>query len=230
MEMAEAARTRIFTSGVLAGVAGLLVFLVVHHLWIVPIWFIAPIGLPIAAAGGAAVGWAYDELSPRLPARPWTVLAVVALIWVILLPGIVLAELRRPFFTLEPDGSTILAVSVGRVAVGFLVELLVTSVLVGALAGRVIGGTRRAALATAVAGFVFALGPGHNIPFIGGTSGLGKELVIMAAIIFVSAVVLVETQALAERLPIRKKPPESGSIDRSSLVQELEDEPFNRIR
>jgi hypothetical protein len=230
MAMVESARTRALAPGVLAGVVGLLVFLAVHHLWIAPIWFIAPIGLPIAAAGGAAVGWAYDELSPGLPPRPWTALAIVALIWTILLPGIVLAELRRPFFTLAPDGSAILAVSVGRVAVGFLTELLVTAVLVGALVGRVIGGTRRASLATAVAGFVFALGPGHNIPFIGGTPGVGKEMVIMAAIIFVSAVVLVETQALAERLPVWSKPPESGSIDRNALVKELEDEPFNRIR
>lgn len=230
MEMAGLARTRTFAPGVLAGVAGLLVFLTVHHFWIMPIWFVLPIGLPIAAAGGAAVGWAYDELSARLPRRPWTALAVVALIWTILLPGIVLAELRRPFFTLEADGSAVLVVSVGRVAVGFLAELLATAVLVGALVGWVIGGTRRAALATAVAGFVFALGPGHNIPFIGGTPGVGQELAIMAAVILVSAVVLVEARALAERLPVRKKAPGPGSIGRNSLVKELEDEAINRIR
>ena len=44
--------------GVLAGVAGLLVFLEIHHVWIKPIWFILPSGLMIAAAGGLAVGWA----------------------------------------------------------------------------------------------------------------------------------------------------------------------------
>jgi hypothetical protein len=230
MEMAEATRTGSFAPGILAGVVGLLVFLAIHHFWIEPIWFIAPIGLPIAAAGGAAVGWAYDQLLAKLPPRPWTALAVVALIWAILLPGIVLAELRRPFFILEPDGSTILAVSVGRVAVGFLAELLVTAGLVGALAGWLIGGTKRAALATSVAGFVFALGPGHNIPLIGGTPGVGKEMAIMAAIIFVSAVVLMETQALVARLPFWKKPLEAGSIDGNSLVKEFEDESFNRIR
>jgi len=46
-----------------------------------------------------------------------------------------------------------------------------------------------------VAGFVFALGPGHNIPFIGGTPGVGKELAIMTAVTLVAALVLVEGHA-----------------------------------
>ena len=58
------------TSGILAGAAGLLVFLVIHHVWIKPIWFILPLGLVIAAIGGLAVGWAYSELLPYLPADP----------------------------------------------------------------------------------------------------------------------------------------------------------------
>jgi hypothetical protein len=50
-------------------------------------------------------------------------------------------------------------------------------------------------LATAVTGFAFALGPGHNIPLSGGTPAVGKELAIMMAIIVVSALVLVEEDA-----------------------------------
>lgn len=186
-----------FISGVLSGMAGMLAFLVVHHLWIMPIWFILPLGLLIAAAGGAAVGWAYDELLPHLPPRPWTAVAIIGLIWAILLPGIVLAEVREPFFHLQADGSSVLAVSVGRATIGFILELLVTAVIVGALAGWLIAGTRRAALATAVSGFIFALGPGHNIPLIGGSNlfYLGKELAIMMAIIVVSSLVLVEGHA-----------------------------------
>ncbi|OGO33266.1 MAG: hypothetical protein A2Z16_17650 [Chloroflexi bacterium RBG_16_54_18] len=49
-------------AGVSARIAGLLAFLVVHHLWIRPIWFILPVGLVIADGGGLAVGWAYGEL------------------------------------------------------------------------------------------------------------------------------------------------------------------------
>jgi hypothetical protein len=183
-----------FVAGILAGIAGLLVFLVIHHLWIMPIWFILPLGLVIAAGGGLAVGWAYGELLPKLPPRPWTALAVVALIWGTLLPSVVVAELRQPLFIMTGD-SSVLAVSIGRASLIFILELLVTATLMGAAAGWLIGGTRRTALATAVAGFAFALGPGHNIPLGGGTPGVGKELAIMMAIIVVSALVLVEGDA-----------------------------------
>ncbi len=60
----------VMIAGVLAGVAGLLVFLVLHALWIVPIWFILPAGMVVAAGGGLAIGWAYAELRQRLPGRP----------------------------------------------------------------------------------------------------------------------------------------------------------------
>ena len=43
-------------AGILASMAGLLVFLVIHYFWIRPIWFILPAGAPIAAIGGLVVG------------------------------------------------------------------------------------------------------------------------------------------------------------------------------
>jgi len=178
-------------AGVLSGITGLLVFLTIHHFWINPIWFILPFGLVIAAVGGAAVGWAYGELLPHLPPRPWTSLVMVALISVILLPSIVLAELRQPVFDITAE-EPVLAVSIGRVTLIFILELLVTSTIMGALLGWLIGQTSQSAMATAVAGFIFALGPGHNIPLIGGTPGVGKELAIMMAVIVVAALVLVE--------------------------------------
>ena len=49
--------------------------------------------------------------------------------------------------------------------------------------------TRQAALSTAVAGFVFALGPGHNIPLLGNTRVVGKGIVLLLAITMVSAFV-----------------------------------------
>jgi len=66
---------------------------------------------------------------------------------------------------------------------------------VGGLAGWLLGHTLRAAMATALAGLVFALGPGHNIPFLGSTPAVGKGLVLLLAITLVSALVLVETSA-----------------------------------
>jgi hypothetical protein len=178
-------------AGVLGGICGLLAFLLIHALWIMPIWFILPFGLFIAASGGLAVGWAYMEICPHLPERVWIrVLVFMTLIWLILLPGLALAELRRPIFTLV-EADPVLNMSILEAALRFILELLVTSAVTGGLIGWWLGRTRRAVFATALAGFIFALGPGHNIPFIGGTPGVGKELAILLAIISVSSLVLV---------------------------------------
>ena len=80
-----------------------------------------------------------------------------------------------------------------RVAVRFLLELVLTSAILGAAAGWFLGHTPAAALSTAVAGVAFALGPGHNIPLLGNTLGAGKGLALLATIILVSAYVLVES-------------------------------------
>lgn len=176
---------------VAAGVGGLLLFLLMHHLWIRPIWFILPMGLVIAVLGGLAVGRAYQHLLPRLPPRPWTVLAMVGLVMLNLLPAIVLAELRQPMFNIDlPDPR--LNMGSGEAAVIFILELLLTSALVGGLLGWLIGRSREAALSTALAGFLFALGPGHNIPFLGNTPAAPKGFVLLLAVISFSSLLLVE--------------------------------------
>ncbi|HEU5103716.1 MAG TPA: hypothetical protein VFU22_32090 [Roseiflexaceae bacterium] len=196
-------------AGALAGVTGLLTFLVLHALWIIPIWFILPAGLLIAVCGGLAVGWAYAELLHRLPKRPWTAVCVVSLITVILLPAFVLAELRAPLFAITPTGA-VPSVPTWVIVARFGGELLATATLGGGLVGGWLGRSRRAALATAVSGFVFALGPGHNIPFIGGTPGVAKELAILAAVVVVSALVLVEGHAW-----LRRRSRKRGAVDNS---------------
>jgi hypothetical protein len=138
------------------------------------------------------------EIFPRLPERVWSRLLVfMTLIWLILLPSLALAELRRPVFTLV-EADPVLNMSISEAALRFIFELLVSAAVVGGLIGWWLGRTRRAAFATALAGFIFALGPGHNIPFIGGTPGVGKELAIMLAIISISSLALVLGHA---RLP-----------------------------
>ncbi len=184
------------TAGVLSGVAGLLVFLVIHHFWIRPIWFILPMGLPIAAGGGLAVGWAYSELLPGLPPRPWSAVVLIAVIGACLTPAVILAQLRPPMFTAMSENAQ-LTVSTGRAVAIFVFQLLLTAGGVGALAGWWIGGSGRAALATALAGLVFALGPGHNIPFLGNTAATGKGIVLLLSVVVVSAVVLVEVHYLS---------------------------------
>jgi hypothetical protein len=186
--------TAALVAGVSAGIAGLLAFLVIHHLWIRPIWFILPIGLVVAAGGGLAVGWAYSELLPGLPARPWTILAWAALVGVTLLPALILAQVRSPIFSGTGENAA-LTVSTGRAVSIFLFELLLTSALCGGLAGWLIGRTGRAALAMALASLIFALGPGHNIPFLGNTPVTGKGIALLVAIVLVACVVLVEVHA-----------------------------------
>jgi hypothetical protein len=126
----------------------LLAFLIVHTLWIMPIWFILPLGLVIAGAGGLAVGWSYAELCNRLPKRPWTAPAIVVVISVILLPALLLAELRQPMFTISPAGVINLAIGVPEAVMRFIGELLLTATLTGGLLGWWLGRTWRAAGAT----------------------------------------------------------------------------------
>lgn len=181
-------------AGLCSGIAGLLVFLTLHQLWIKPIWFILPPGLVIAALGGLAVGWSYAEIKAGLPLnRVWTSFAVFVLVGAILTPAVLLAQLRPPPMDIStgvvPDGK------VGIVIARFIIELLLTATVVGGLAGWWLGHTPRASFATALAGFIFALGPGHNIPFLGSTPAVGKGIVLLVITIAISAVVLVESQA-----------------------------------
>lgn len=194
--MSDADRTgAAIWAGVAAGLAGLATFLLVHHLWIVPIWFIAPIGGVLAAVGGALVGAAYAELLPHLPRRPWTTLAVMAVIALVMLPALVIAELTGPMFAMTADGSAILLVSAPAAVAAFVVGLLGTATLTGAALGWAIGRSRRAAALMAGAGFALALGPGHNIPFLGASGVTGMELAILGAVVAVASVVLVEVDA-----------------------------------
>jgi hypothetical protein len=185
-------------AGMLAGVAGLLVFLVIHHVWIKPIWDILPIGLVIAGLGGLAVGWAYSELLPGLPRRPWAILAMMALIAILLIPSIILAQLRPPMFI--GSGMNVSAtITAGQAGIILGRDLLLPATVLGGLAGWLIRRTKRAALATALAGFVFALGPGHNIPFLGNQPATAKGILLLIAIVLAAAIVLVEAQAALTR-------------------------------
>lgn len=179
------------TAGILSGIAGLLTFLVLHQVWISPIWFIMPIGLAIASLGGLAVGWAYELLAAGLPAGILRVPAFSGLILLILLPALVLPHFREPVFGLTPTGFVQLAAT-GKAARLFLIELVLTAPLMGALVGLWIGGSREAAARTALAGLVFALGPGHNIPLISGVWGpVFKSWALLVLMIVISTITLV---------------------------------------
>jgi hypothetical protein len=58
-----------------------------------------------------------------------------------------------------------------------------------------LGHSWRAAVSTGLAGIVFALGPGHNIPLLVSTPAAGKGIVLLLAIVLTAAWVLVTVQA-----------------------------------
>lgn len=154
-----------YAPGVAAGVVGLAVFLGLHAVWIVPIWSVTALGSFIAIVGGATVSWAYLHVEPRLPdglAGRWLAVAGGAVL--VLTPSLVVAWVGEPYFTVV-DGVREPTADVAAIAVRFVVEFLVVTVLAGALVGWLVTRSRRGTLAVAAAALAFALGPGHNLPF-----------------------------------------------------------------
>lgn len=199
-------------AGILAGIAGFTTFLVIHAAWIVPIWFIVPAGALVAGTVGASVGAAYEELLPHLPRRPWTAFAVGLFVVIVLAPAFIIGQVHGPVYAVEPDGRGTLLVSVTEALGTFVMGLLATATIAGAAIGWLLAGTCRAAGLTALAALLVALGPGHNIPLLGGTPAVAMELVILVVVIGASSVVLVEGHAWLVRL--RSGPIASGGASR----------------
>jgi len=207
----DGTRTALVGAGISSGLAALAAFLVVHAIWIAPIWSIAPVGALLAGAGGAAVGVAYGEILPRLPAsRPRRWVAVEAAIAAVLAPGIAVGELRGPLPAATGPGG-IMAMEFADIAGDLVVMLTLATAVAGA--GGWLLGSHRAARSCALAGFLIALGPGHNIPALAGTSAVPKEVVILAILATVAAIVLVEVHAFLVRLPSPHPPVPQATAD-----------------
>ncbi len=176
-------------AGAFAGLLGLLVFLIVHQMTIAPIWFIFPVGSILAVAGGAAVGWAYELLLPRLPQGILiSSLVLAGLLTLTQLPGLLIGQVREPI--LDMSTANILPGRGWEAAGRFVFDLFLPAGIVGALLGWWVGRSTQAALAMALAAVAFSIGPGHNIPFFAGTSGVVKMSVIMLVVILASALSL----------------------------------------
>ena len=193
-------------AGVISGEVGLLVFLTIHYFWIVPIWFILPIGAPFACLGGLAVGWAYAEIRRRFPATRWDYLAGFGLMVTTLAPAIVLAQILPPIVDMRAQ---ILVGTTDELIMRFVFALFVPATLAGALAGWALLRSRRGAAAMALAGLVLAMGPGHNIPFLGNTPAVGKEIPLLIAIGLASSITLAKAYKWLER---HRTQGENGSL------------------
>ena len=184
-------RTPYILAGILAGIVGLFVFLTIHHFTINPIWFILPVGILLSAAGGAAVGWAFYEMRPRLGANAiWSALILAGLLTLTQVPGFLIGQRYGPVVDLQNE--SILEGMTNELVRRFVLDLVLMAGVVGALVGWFVGRTRLAVIAMALAGVAFALGPGHNIPFFVGVgiSAAGKMLATMAAVILASGLTM----------------------------------------
>jgi hypothetical protein len=112
-----------------------------------------------------------------------------------LAPSLLLAQRRGPVLEMTGPETSTLLVPASEVAIAVGIELLATTTLTAGILGWLVGRTRRSALVTGLAGLAFALGPGHNIPLLGGTPAVPKELLLLAVSIAVAAVTLVEVDA-----------------------------------
>lgn len=180
---------RALIAGSAAGLCAFGSFLCLHAVWIVPIWFIVPMGAPVAAAGGATVGWAWHEHRARLPAgtsaRALLLLAAAALT---LLPAEGIAFLFGP-----SDPSLLAQAPAGRLLAS-LVLYLVVATLVGGVGGWLASHSRRRAGITALAAAAFAAGIGHNAPLFGHGWIALKMWTIMLTVTAIAALTLVTLQ------------------------------------
>lgn len=138
--------------GAVAGSVALVVFVVLHAIWIVPIWSILPF-LPVAALVGALAAWPFEEISARgaLPAAPFDGLAFSAVLLLTLVPTAVAGSLA-------PAGRDPIDVA------AMLLQLSLAAPM-GAALGLLLTGSRVGALALGVAALALALTLGHNLPF-----------------------------------------------------------------
>lgn len=184
-------------AGAGASLVSLLVFLAVHHVWIKPIWFIAPPGALIAVIGGLAVGWMWFLLEARLPSGWLAAPALFGLIMGVLLPAILLSFTHGPLFDLAT--ATIPPGQGKAVAVRFVLELLLTAMITGAVVGALLGRSPTAALATGLAGLAFAAGPGHNVPMFGSNPAAFKGIALLVIISVALAIAFVQINTLLRR-------------------------------
>ncbi len=169
--------SRYALAGVLAGLAGLLAFLSLHHLLIRPIWGVTPLGLPVAVLGGLAVAWAYEPLQPRLPGNRWlAALAFTALLTLTQAAAFLVSSWQRPLADFIILNTQVLPGFERLVYSRAFVEMLLVPTLVGAAIGWLIVRSKQAAGRMAVAALAFALGPGHNTAFFAGVPAAADTL------------------------------------------------------
>lgn len=140
-------------SGAVAGGVALVVFVVAHAAWIVPVWGLLGF-VPVTMAIGALASWPFRELAARgaLPAAPMDGLAFAAILLLTLVPTAIVGVVLGP-------------VSRDAVTAGNVVPPLLLAAPAGGVLGGLLAGSLRGAAALSIAALVLALTLGHNLPF-----------------------------------------------------------------
>jgi hypothetical protein len=145
-------------AGALIGLAGVLLFGLIHAAIIVPIWTRLLRGVPFALVAGVAMGWALYELrracESRGRASAIVTLTFGGLVWTTLIPMTVLGMVLRAAGVHGVD-NTWEVIAECLLAVG-----------TGAAAGRVIGGRWRSGLALGAASLAVTLTQAGPIPVV----------------------------------------------------------------
>lgn len=172
------------TAGAIAGGVALIVFVVVHAMWIVPIWGMLSM-IPLAALVGALAAWPLEQMSSRLPPEPVDGIGLALVLLASLVPTALFAVVAGP-------------VDQQRITWQSVFVPLALAAPAGAVIGLALTGSAAAAGALAIAALAYALTLGHNLPFFPvGTPGAGKAIALVVLPTLVAGLVFSAVRALA---------------------------------
>lgn len=191
---------RLRAAGIASGLAGLATFLVLHAIWITPIWNILVVGVLISGFGGWLAIRCYGYASRLANGRLGSYGLVFAGVSLTLVPSVVLTIVLPPLLETE-NGEIVRPLNVSWLVSGFFVNLLIPTFLAGAAMGWLLTKRRTTAALFGGMGLLMGLGPGHNIPLFGAATAAqwGMVLALTFVPMAAAAVVLVEGVALASR-------------------------------
>ncbi|MBI2772865.1 MAG: hypothetical protein HYX56_00005 [Chloroflexi bacterium] len=140
-------------AGAIAGGVALVTFVVVHAIWIVPIWGMLMM-LPVAALVGAVAAWPFTEMSARgiLPPAPLDAIFFSFVLLATLVPTEIFAIVNGPIDRYHID-------------IALLLLALALAAPAGAMLGLALTGTFTGAIALGAAALLLSLTLGHNLPF-----------------------------------------------------------------
>jgi hypothetical protein len=167
--------TAFLIAGAVTGLVGVALFGAIHAAIIVPIWSSLGGGIPFGVVAGFTIGWAFYELQARLNVGVIGALACGLLLWATLIPMTLFGVIVRATGIHGQDD-----------AWEVVIELVLTFGT-GAIAGRLIGGRWRAALALGTASLALTLAQAGPIPVM--NSGRAASLFVALAAVYLLCVI-----------------------------------------